>query len=282
MALETVSTTRAFGGIQGVYRHASAVTGTEMTFSVFIPPQAEQEPRPVVTYLSGLTCTHANVTEKGEFRRVAAELGLIVVCPDTSPRGEHVHDVEDYDLGMGAGFYLDARRSPWAANYRMESYVVHELGEVLAEHFPSDARRQGIMGHSMGGHGALTLALRHPGRWRSVSALAPIAAAAEAPWGRKAFLQYLGEDEAVWRAHDASALIEAGHRLPEPLVDVGEADAFLERELMPQRLEAACRAARQPLRLRRHKSYDHSYFFISTFMEDHLRWHAERLGASDR
>lgn len=253
-----------------------------MTFSVFQPPQAFEGPRPVVTYLSGLTCTHANVTEKGEFRRTAAELGLIVVCPDTSPRGEHVPDVEDYDFGKGAGFYLDAQRPPWAANYRMESYIVQELGALVAENFPSDPGRQAIMGHSMGGHGALTLALRHPGRWSSVSAFAPIVAPSAVPWGRKAFLGYLGEDEAAWRDHDACALITAGRRAPHILVDVGEADPFLERELTPDRLDEACRAAGQPLTLRRRQGYDHSYYFISSFMDEHLRWHAEQLGATAR
>lgn len=276
MALETVSTNRAFGGVQGVYRHASAATGTEMTFSVFVPPQAQQGPCPVVTYLSGLTCTHANVTEKGEFRRTAAELGLIVVCPDTSPRGEDVPNDEAYDLGQGAGFYLDALQAPWSSHFRMESYI-GELTSLIAENFPADPGRQGLFGHSMGGHGALTLALRHPGRWRSVSAFSPIVAPTKTPWGTKAFAAYLGDDEEVWREHDACSLIAAGRTLPHPLVDVGTNDPFYERELLPERLESACRAADHPLTLRRHAGYDHSYYFISTFMADHLRWHAERL-----
>lgn len=276
--LETISTSRAFGGVQGVYRHVSAATGTPMTFSLYAPPQAENGPRPLLTYLSGLTCTHANVTEKGEFRRAAAELGLVVLCPDTSPRGEGVPDDAEYDLGQGAGFYLDARREPWSAHFRMESYIVGELLPLVAEHFPVDASRQGLFGHSMGGHGALTMALRHPGTWSSISAFAPIAAPGQVPWGRKAFAAYLGPDEDAWRAHDAVALIEAGHRLPELLVDVGEADPFLERELRPDLLERACRAAGQAITLRRQAGYDHSYHFISTFMADHLRWHAERLG----
>jgi len=276
MALETVSTARAFGGIQGVYRHASAATGTEMTFSVFVPSQADRGPRPVVTYLSGLTCTHANVTEKGEFRKAAAELGLIVVCPDTSPRGEDVSDDEAYDLGQGAGFYLDATQTPWSTHFRMESYI-GELSSLIAENFPADPDRQGLFGHSMGGHGALTLALRNPGRWRSVSAFAPICAPSQVPWGRKAFASYLGADEAAWREHDAAALIAAGGRLPPLLVDVGGDDTFLERELKPELLEAACQQTGQPLTLRRQPGYDHSYYFISTFMADHLRWHAARL-----
>lgn len=276
MALETVSTNRAFGGVQGVYKHASAATGTEMTFSVFVPPQAEQGPRPVVTYLSGLTCTHANVTEKGEFRRTAAELGLIVVCPDTSPRGADVPDDESYDLGQGAGFYLDALQAPWSAQFRMESYI-GELTSLIAANFPADPGRLGLFGHSMGGHGALTLALRHPGRWRSVSAFAPICAPSQVPWGRKAFAAYLGPDESLWRQHDAAALIAAGGQLPPLLVDVGEADPFLDRELKPDMLETACAASGQPLTLRRRTGYDHSYYFISTFMAEHLHWHAEQL-----
>jgi S-formylglutathione hydrolase len=273
--LETLSTTKSHGGVQGVYRHASRSTGTEMTFAVFVPPQPG--PRPVFTYLSGLTCTHANVMDKGEYRKVAAELGLIVVCPDTSPRGEGTPDDPAYDLGQGAGFYLDAIEDPWAERYRMESYVAHELPEIVAQHFDVDAGRLGLFGHSMGGHGALTLALRNPGHWRSVSAFAPIVAPSHVPWGRKAFAAYLGADERRWREHDAVALIEDGCRLDELLVDVGTADSFLQRELRPELLEAACEKAGIPLTLRRQEGYDHSYFFISTFMEDHLRWHAERL-----
>jgi S-formylglutathione hydrolase len=276
VSLEQVSASRAFGGVQGVYRHASAATGTEMTFSVFLPPQAERSACPVVTWLSGLTCTHANATEKAEFRRTAAELGLIVVCPDTSPRGAEVPDDAEYDLGQGAGFYLDARKAPWSAQFRMESYIA-ELTAMVVDNFPADAERQGLFGHSMGGHGALTLALRNPGRWRSVSAFSPIVAPRQVPWGRKAFLAYLGEDEGLWREHDAVDLVAAGGRLPEPLIDVGDQDPFLGRELKPELFEAACRAAGQPLTLRRQAGYDHSYYFVSTFMADHLRWHAERL-----
>ncbi len=276
MIFETVSTTKSHGGVQGVYRHASRSTGTEMTFAVFVPPQPG--PRPVVTYLSGLTCTHANVMEKGEYRKAAAELGLIVVCPDTSPRGEGTPDDPAYDFGQGAGFYLDAIEDPWAERYRMESYVAHELPEIVAQHFAVDGGRQGLFGHSMGGHGALTLALRNPGHWRSVSAFSPIVAPSHVPWGRKAFAGYLGADERRWREHDAVALIEDGCRLDDLLVDVGTADAFLERELKPELLQAACSSARIPLTLRMQDGYDHSYFFISSFMADHLRWHATRLG----
>jgi S-formylglutathione hydrolase len=275
--IEKIETHASHGGVQAVYRHASAELRGDMVFSVFTPPQAAHRPCPVVTYLSGLTCTHANVTEKGEYRAAAAELGLVVVCPDTSPRGEKAPDDPAYDFGQGAGFYLDARRSPWADNFRMESYVVDELNAVVAAHFNIDPSRQAIMGHSMGGHGALTLALRHPGRWRSVSAFSPIVAPSQVPWGRKAFDGYLGDDEALWRDHDAVALVQAGRRLPEPLIDIGEADPFFERELKPELFEAACRAAGQPLTLRRHAGYDHSYYFVSSFMADHLRWHAERL-----
>jgi S-formylglutathione hydrolase len=280
MSIETVSEVRSHGGVQGVYRHASSATGTKMTFSLFVPPQPEKgEPLPVLWYLSGLTCTHANVTEKGEFRAACAEHGIILVAPDTSPRGEGVpDDVEGaWDFGLGAGFYVDAIRQPWAANYRMWSYVTAELPALIADHFPIDPLRQGITGHSMGGHGALTVALSHPGRFRSVSAFAPIAAPGQVPWGEKALANYLGADRSAWRAHDAVALIEDGARLDELLVDIGDADPFLESQLKPELLERACQDAGIDLTLRRQAGYDHSYYFISTFMADHVRWHAERL-----
>lgn len=278
MTLETVSTTRSHGGVQGVYRHTSTATGTQMLFSVFNPPQAAGGAKcPVVWYLSGLTCTHANVTEKGEFRRWAAELGLIIVCPDTSPRGEGVADDAGWDLGQGAGFYVDATETPWAPHFKMWTYVTAELPALVAEHFPADMDRQGITGHSMGGHGALTVALRHPGRFKSVSAFAPIVAPAQVPWGQKAFPAYLGGDQASWRRHDAVALIEDGARVPEILVDQGTADGFLENQLRPQLLADACAKAGISLTLRLQEGYDHSYYFISSFMEDHLRWHAARL-----
>jgi S-formylglutathione hydrolase len=281
MSLETLSTNKAHGGVQGVYRHASAETGTAMTFSLFVPPQAEAGGKlPVIWYLSGLTCTHANVTEKGEYRRACAELGLIFVAPDTSPRGD-VPDDEAYDFGQGAGFYLDATQKPFDCNYRMETYLTAELPALIAAAFPAaDMGRQGIMGHSMGGHGALILALRHPGRYRSVSAFAPIVAPSRVPWGEKALARYLGTDRAAWRAHDAVALIEDGARLDALLVDQGEADSFLAEQLRPELLEAACDAAQIPLTLRRQPGYDHSYYFISTFLANHLDWHAQRLGVA--
>ena len=278
--METVSTSTAFGGTQGVYRHASAETGTEMTFSVYVPPHEAGARLPVVWYLSGLTCTHANVTEKGEFRRACAELGLILVAPDTSPRGEGVPDDPDgaYDFGLGAGFYVDATQAPWSTNYRMWSYVTEELPKLVAAEFPADMARQSIMGHSMGGHGALTVGLTFPDRYRAVSAFAPIVAPGQVPWGEKALGFYLGPDRAGWRRHDAVALIEDGARVPALLVDQGAADQFLEGQLKPELLAAACEKAGIPLTLRMQPGYDHSYYFISTFMEDHLRWHAERLG----
>lgn len=280
MTLETLSTSKAHGGVQGVYRHQSRETKTPMTFSVFVPPgAAADKPAPVIWWLSGLTCTHANVTDKGEFRRACAELGLVFVAPDTSPRGEGVPgDPEgSWDFGLGAGFYVDATEAPFADNYRMESYVLRELPEVVGANFPVDMSRQAIMGHSMGGHGALTLALKSAGRFRSVSAFAPIAAPSQVPWGEKAFGGYLGADRAVWARHDACELISAGARLPHLLVDQGDADSFLHNQLRPELLQAACASAGQPLTLRLQPGYDHSYNFISTFMAEHLAWHAERL-----
>jgi S-formylglutathione hydrolase len=249
-----------------------------MVFSIFLPPQAEGGAMlPVVWYLSGLTCTHANVTEKGEYRAACAELGLIFVAPDTSPRGEGVPDGEGYDFGLGAGFYVDATEQPWAKNYRMWSYLAEELPALIAAEFPVDMSRQGITGHSMGGHGALTVALRNPDRFRSVSAFAPIVVPSQVPWGQKALTGYLGGDPAAWRRHDAVALIENGARMPDLLVDVGDKDPFIEKELRPELLERACAAAGIPLTLRIQPGYDHSYYFISTFMTEHLGWHAERL-----
>jgi len=249
-----------------------------MTFSIFLPPQAEEGERlPVVWYLSGLTCTHANVTEKGEYRAACAEHGLIFVAPDTSPRGDDVPDTDGYDFGKGAGFYVDATQEPWSRNYRMWSYVTEELPALVVGEFPADGYRQGIIGHSMGGHGALTVALRNPDLFRSVSAFAPIVAPSQVPWGEKALGGYLGEDRAAWRKHDAVALIEDGARLSEIFVDVGDSDTFIEKELRPELLERACVEAGIPLTLRIQPGYDHSYYFISTFMADHLRWHAERL-----
>jgi S-formylglutathione hydrolase len=277
--IETVSTNRSHGGVQGVYKHASAVTGTEMTFSVYVPPHDEGATLPVVWFLSGLSCTHANVTEKGEFRAACAELGLILVAPDTSPRGQGVPDdaAGAYDFGLGAGFYVDATEAPFAANYRMWSYVTEELPALVAANFPVDMARQSIMGHSMGGHGALTIGLRHPDRFKAVSALAPIVAPSQVPWGVKALSGYLGDDRATWRSHDAVALIEDGARIPAILVDQGDADQFLAEQLRPELLKAACDAAGIDLTLRMQPGYDHSYYFISTFMADHLRWHAQRL-----
>lgn len=276
--IERVEQHKSFGGVQSVYRHASQMTGGTMTFAVFVPPQAEAGGKlPLLTYLSGLTCTHANVMDKGEYRRVAAELGMIVVCPDSSPRGEGVPNDEAYDFGQGAGFYVDADEAPWKTNFRMYSYVTRELPALIAEHFPVDMARHGIFGHSMGGHGALTLALREPQLYKSVSAFSPIVNPSQVPWGRKAFTGYLGPDEKRWRQHDAVALIEDGKRVADILVDIGTADPFFERELKPETLEAACAAAGIPLTLRRQEGYDHSYLFISTFMEDHVRWHGERL-----
>ncbi|HVM37383.1 MAG TPA: S-formylglutathione hydrolase [Sphingomicrobium sp.] len=282
MTLDIVSDVRSHGGRQLVVKHASGATGTDMTFSIFLPPQAERGDRlPLVWYLSGLTCTHSNVTEKGEYRAACAELGLVFVAPDTSPRGEGVPDdpAGAYDFGLGAGFYVDATEEPYARNYRMWSYVTDELPALVAAEFPVNMERQGITGHSMGGHGALTVALRHPERFRSVSAFAPIVAPSRVPWGEKALGGYLGQDRDCWRRHDAVALIADGARVAELLVDVGGADPFLEKELRPELLEHACKEAGLPLRLRRHEGYDHSYYFISTFMADHLRWHAQRLQA---
>jgi S-formylglutathione hydrolase len=275
--METLSSWRAHGGTQGVCKHESAVTGTEMVFSVFVPDHAVGARLPVLWYLSGLTCTHANVTEKGEYRAACAELGLIFVAPDTSPRGEGVADDPAYDMGQGAGFYVDATEAPWAPHFRMRRYIEEELPALIADQFSADMARQGITGHSMGGHGALTIALRNSARFRSVSAFAPIVAPSQVPWGEKALAGYLGADRKRWRDYDAVALIEDGARLPDLLVDQGEADTFLAEQLRPELLQRVCETAGIPLTFRMQPGYDHSYYFISTFMADHLRWHAERL-----
>jgi len=276
--METVATNRSHGGTQGVYRHASTATGTEMTFSVFVPDHAPGTALPVLWYLSGLTCTHANVTEKGEYRAACAEHGIGFVAPATSPRGPDVADDAAYDFGQGAGFYLDATEQPWAEHFRMRRYIEDELPALIGASFPVDMARQAITGHSMGGHGALTIGLRNPARFRSVSAFAPIVAPSAVPWGEKALGGYLGADRAAWRQYDACALIEGGARVPELLVDQGDADAFLAEQLQPERLLAACTAAGIDLTLRLQPGYDHSYYFISTFMADHVAWHAARLG----
>jgi S-formylglutathione hydrolase len=277
--MEVVSTARSFGGTQGVYRHASDATGTEMAFAVFVPEHAPGAKLPVLWYLSGLTCTHANVMEKGEYRRACAEHGIIFVAPDTSPRGDDVPNDEAYDFGQGAGFYVDATREPWAKNFRMRSYIEQELPALLAAEFPIDMARQGITGHSMGGHGALTISLRNPGRFRSTSAFAPIVSPGQCPWGEKALGGYLGDDRTAWRKYDAVALIEDGARLSELLVDQGTADSFLDSQLKTHLLDEACRKADIPATIRLQEGYDHSYFFISTFMARHVAWHAERLKA---
>lgn len=276
--MKLISEAKAHGGVQGVYTMESEACGCEMTFAVFVPPQAESGPCPVLWYLSGLTCTHQNVMDKGEYRRRAAELGLIVVCPDTSPRGDFVpDDATNWQFGKGAGFYLDATELPWSENYRMESHILSELPDVIGAHFPAEMSRQGIFGHSMGGHGALTFALKHPDRFKSCTAFAPIVQPSTADWSVGALECYLGKDPAGWRRHDATLLIEDGARFPEFLVDQGTADNFLENGLKPWLLDEACRTAGIPLTLRMQEGYDHSYNFISTFMDDHLAWHAARL-----
>ena len=275
--MERIEHRASFGGWQDVYRHRSQTLDCEMNFAVYLPPQAEHGPVPVLYWLSGLTCSEQNFIQKAGAQRHAAEHGIAIVCPDTSPRGAGVADAEGYDLGQGAGFYVDATQAPWSAHYRMHAYVVDELPALVEAHFPVTAARA-ISGHSMGGHGALVCALRNPGRYRSVSAFSPIVAPTQVPWGHKAFAAYLGEDRAAWAQHDASALIaSASERLP-LLVDQGEADEFLETQLRPQLLQAACEAAGHPLDLRLQPGYDHSYFFIASFIDDHLQHHGRALG----
>jgi len=275
--LELLSEHRCFDGVQRFYRHDSAVIGLPMRFSVFLPAQARQGRVPVLFCLAGLTCTEETFMVKAGAQRFAAQHGLMLVAPDTSPRGANAAGEDaDYDLGTGAGFYLDATQAPWRTHYRMESYVARELFDIATTTLAGDAARAGITGHSMGGHGALVLALRHPGRYRSVSAFAPIAAPTRCPWGRKAFSAYLGAEQRDWQQHDASALMAASKQ-PFPggiLIDQGLADQFLAEQLHPEAFEAACTQAGQPLTLRRHEGYDHGYYFISTFIGEHVAFHA--------
>jgi len=276
--MEQVSQARSFGGSQGVYTHDSAETGTPMTFQVYLPEHEDGAKLPVLWWLSGLTCTHANAMEKGHYQRACAAHGIALIGPDTSPRGEAVPDDEGYDFGKGAGFYVDATQDPWAADFRMRSYLECELPALIEAEFPMlDLARQGISGHSMGGHGALTLSLRNPGRFASTSAFAPIVSPRNCPWGEKALGGYLGADRAAWREYDACALIEDGARLPDLLVDQGTADQFLDEQLKTWLLDEACRKAEMPATIRMQEGYDHSYFFVSTFIDDHVAWHAERL-----
>jgi S-formylglutathione hydrolase len=279
VAIATVSRSKSFGGTQGVYSHESTETQGPMRFGLYLPPAAEERAVPLLVWLSGLTCTEENFIAKAGAQRIAAELGLAIAAPDTSPRSiELPGDRESYDFGIGAGFYVDATEPPWSRAYRMYSYVSAELPALLAANFPIDSARMGIFGHSMGGHGALVVALRNPHAFKSVSAFAPIASAARSPWGEKALSRYLGEDRTSWRDYDASMLVESrGWTGPPILVDQGSSDPFLEPQLRPDLLQRACESARVPLRLRMQAGYDHSYYFIATFMEDHLRFHAGNL-----
>ncbi|MBL4598660.1 MAG: S-formylglutathione hydrolase [Rhizobiaceae bacterium] len=275
--MKTISTAKSHGGIQGVYSHHSTANNCEMTFAVFVPPQAAERPCPVLWYLSGLTCNHSNVMDKGEYRAAAAEHGVIIVCPDTSPRGDDVaDDPDDWQFGTGAGFYLDASEEPYAENYNMYSYVTKELPEIIASEFNADMSKQGIFGHSMGGHGALTIALKNPDRYTSVSAFAPIAEPSKADWSVGALEKYLGNDQSKWREYDTCSLLEDGHNLPEILVDQGAKDDHLVR-LAPEALKAACEKAGVALTLNMREGYDHSYFFVSSFMASQIAWHGARL-----
>ena len=282
MSLEILSETNCFGGRIGFYRHASDVNQCDMQFAVFVPPQASDGPLPVLTFLSGLTCTEENFMVKSGAQRVAAELGLMLVSPDTSPRGKGVPDDpdDDYDMGLGAGFYLNATQPPWSRHYHMYDYVTTELQAVVFDNFPGDRERHGLTGHSMGGHGALTIGLRNPHMFRSLSAFAPICTTLHSPWGRKALGYYMGDDRSTWEVYDAA---EVARNVQDPthyskiLVDQGGADIFLEEQLKPELLEAACKESGLPLELRIHDGYDHGYYFISTFIEEHLRFHAAEL-----
>lgn len=276
--METVSTNKSQGGVQGVYTHASTACKCDMTFAVFVPPKAQQKPCPVLWYLSGLTCTHANVMDKGEYRAAAAKHGVIIVCPDTSPRGETVPDEPDnWQFGGGAGFYVDASEAPYVENYRMYSYITEELPALIAANFNVDMERQSIFGHSMGGHGALTIALKNPDRYKSCSAFAPICEPHDADWSKTALEKYLGSDQSSWRDYDASLLIADGKRFSPILCDQGDADGFLDG-LRPQVLVNVAKDTGIDLTMRMQPGYDHSYYFISSFMAEHIGWHAKHLG----
>ena len=278
--IEIVAEQRCHGGVQGFYRHRSAACGGPMRFAVYQPPQAAARACPVLYFLAGLTCTEETAAIKAGAQRVAAQLGLVLVMPDTSPRDTGIDGATgDWEFGEGAGFYLDATQAPWSTRFRMHSYVVDELPALLARQFPVDLARSGICGHSMGGHGALTIALKHPQRYRSVSAFAPIVAPTQVPWGRKALPRYLGDDPAAWAAYDACELVRESSFDGEILIDQGEADKFLTEQLRPELFDQACAESGQALQLRRHAGYDHSYWFIASFIEDHLRHHARALEA---
>jgi S-formylglutathione hydrolase len=275
--MKTISTWHSFGGTLSVHEHASQTTQCDMTFAVFTPPQAKSGPVPVVWFLSGLTCNWSNVMEKSGLQRMASELGLMIIAPDTSPRGDDVADDEGYDLGQGAGFYLSATAAPWNKHFKMDAYITSELSNLISETFPADMSRQGIMGHSMGGHGALTLHFKHPNTFKTISAFSPITSPSQVPWGIKAFTAYLGKDESKWSRYDATELVKTGHTQAHILIDQGGADNFLEEQLKPDIFDAACKDVGQSLTLRMQEGYDHSYYFIASFMEDHLRHHAEGL-----
>lgn len=280
MSLKEISSNKCFGGTQFVYEHASVETGTPMRFGVFVPPQAASQKVPALFWLSGLTCTEENFVVKAGAQRVAAELGVIIIAPDTSPRGLGYPGEDDsYDFGSGAGFYLDATEAPWHKGYRMYSYICEELHALVTANFAVDANKIGIFGHSMGGHGALTIGIRNPEKFHSISAFAPICAPTQVPWGEKVFTNYLGQDRASWQAYDATSLVEShGWNGPALLVEQGTADQFLADQLKPELLKAACEKAGVNIDLRMRDGYDHSYFFMASFMEDHVRFHAGHLG----
>ena len=278
-AIDIISSTAMFGGSVQFVKHSSTTCHCDMTFSVFIPPSKEGERLPVLWWLSGLTCTAENFTTKAMAQRYAAEHGIILIAPDTSPRGEGVADDENYDLGQGAGFYVNATQEPWTPHFNMYDYLVEELPALVAEHFPVDLSRQSIFGHSMGGHGALTIALKNPERFKSVSAFAPIVAPTQCPWGQKALGAYLGDDPEAWKAHDTVCLIEKAEERLELLIDQGAADNFLAEQLKPELLVAACAQVNHPITLRMQEGYDHSYYFIASFMEEHIAHHARALRA---